>query len=74
MISNKKISPLKIFCLKLKLKRLEAKRGQEISNFIAMNPVQASRMDNVEKYLASHTLKRTISKIKALERILKNKN
>lgn len=73
MISNKKISPLKKICLKLKLRRLEAHRSQEVSDFIAMNPSRASKMDNIEKNLTHKSFQDTVSKIRAIKRILKIK-
>jgi hypothetical protein len=61
---------LKTFCLKRKLKWLEAKRNSEIEKFIAYHPSQASRMDNLDKSINSEEFQAVNIKIKAIQRLL----
>lgn len=70
MESKTKRSALKTFCLHIRLKRLEAQRMQEIEKFIARNPVQAAKMDNIEKKFQSELFQEIDFKIRAIQRLL----
>jgi hypothetical protein len=58
------------FCLKRKLRILEEKRNKEIISFIMSHPIQAAKMDDLEKNMNSDSLSAIDFKIKAIRRLL----
>lgn len=69
-----KKSAFKNFCLKLRLKRLESQRREEICNFILKYPGHAAKMDNIETRINSDSLKKIDFKIKAIRRLIEQSN
>jgi hypothetical protein len=65
-----KSKTVKKFCLRIKIKKLEKKRNEEIFSFISANPSRAAKTDNIETEMKSDSFDDVNLKIKAVRRLL----
>lgn len=61
---------IKLICLRRKLRSLEKSRLNLIESYIASNPSQASKADDIEKLIVSENFSDIQIKIKLLKRVI----